>query len=420
MLPIHKKQRDAFKDPARFKFILAGRRGGKTVGMREDLLSALPGAPDKGEIFYIGPTNQTAKDLIWDDLIDRLDDLGWQYKPRVAESCFRLSRGRKIFIIGAEKIRRIRGHKVFRAYLDEIAFYSEDLNKIWRAVRPALSDLRGKAVIGTTPDGKGTQAYDFYLKVLEKQAKGKSWKYFTWNTIDNPFIDPAEIEEAKQELDERSFQQEYMASWQSFEGLAYYNFQEDVHIKSCSEFIKGHPIAMMLDFNVNPTSLLLGQDLGYKHSIKKEYSLKNSSTINTVKTFCEDFKDQARSTLFEIYGDATGQSRRSNTGFSDYHYIQEIMTQYGFNYQMKVLGDNPAIIDRVAHVNAHLRNAKGEVRIEIDPSCTDTIRDLSGQVLEGRFPSDKNNMGHKADALGYYIYCKTMLSKRRSQQTIQL
>jgi hypothetical protein len=412
----HLKQIDFLDDPARFKFLLAGRRGGKTVGMVEDVAESIPTCPNGGELFYIGPTNQGAMELAWEKMEERFDELKWKCKPRISEQCFHFTRGRKVYIIGAEKIRRVRGHKLWRAYLDEVAFFTEDLNSIWRAVRPALSDLRGEAVLGTTPNGKGTPAYDFYLSILQKP----DWKYFHWKTLDNPFISAEEIEDARHDLDEKSFRQEYEAQWESFEGLAYYCFNENEHIKSCKDFDFRAPVAMCLDFNVNPTSLILAQYMNGKVSFRREYSQKNSSTVDTMKSFCEDFKAHRSEMHIEIHGDATGNSRKSSTGRSDYFYIEEILAANSFNFQKKVLSANPAIIDRVAYVNAWLKNVKGESRIEIDGQCVDLIRDLSSQVLEGRFPSDKNNLGHKADAIGYYINWLHIIAGRRPQGSIQL
>jgi hypothetical protein len=417
--PKHLKQIEALEDPTRFKFWLAGRRGGKTIGIREDILSHVPSLPDKVGILYVGPTNQDAKDIIWNELQDRLDELGWKYKPKVQPQRFELSRGRYIQIIGAEKIRRVRGKKYKRVYLDEIAFYSKPLKEIWRAVRPCLTDVRGGAIAATTPNGKGTDAYDFYLNILNKE----DWSYHYWTTLDNPFIDPNEVEAARRELDPKSFNQEYCAGWESFEGLAYYCFDENTHIKKCSEIDLKLPVELVFDFNVNPTTLLVSQQRPGGISFRREYSQKNSGTPATVRSFCEDMKAHQDKIQLHIYGDASGSSRRSNTGRSDYDAVKDVLTHYGYrekeSFHMRVMAANPAIIDRVSYANAWLKNAAGESRVEIDPSCVDLIRDLSSQPLEGRFPSDKNNLGHKADAFGYRIHWAQTIGQRKPQGTVQ-
>lgn len=414
--PKHHKQIEAFLDPSRFKFILAGRRGGKTHLIVEDIVKTAHAMPDSAEIAYIGPSNQQAKEIIWEPIEERLYQLGWQYEDFISKSRFELSRGRKIYVIGAERIRRIRGHKLAKAYLDELAFFETNLGAVWKAVRPALSDLKGGAIASTTPNGKGTEAYDWYIEALRKAG----WKYFHWSTFDNPYIDDEEIKDAERELDERSFNQEYLATWESFEGLAYYNFKENTHLKKQPEIDPFLPVHLCFDFNVNPTTLILSQKDRDMLRYKKEYSFKNSSTEETVSAFCEDFKDYRAHLRLKIRGDATGKARSSTTGKTDYFYVEELLRENGFTYEKEIPSKNPPIIDRVKIVNGWLKPYKGSHRIEIDPSCINLIRDLSSQELNGRIPSDDNNLGHKADALGYDVYYEHKQSTRVPVVAVQL
>lgn len=396
----HLKQIAAYKDPARFKFLLAGRRGGKSELIIEDISRSASIMPPKSKLFYIGPTNQMAMEIIWERLEERFYKNKWKFRDLKSSQRFEFSHGRSVQVIGAEKIRRVRGQKLFKAYLDEVAFFDSDLFNVWRAVRPALSDLTGKAILATTPNGKGTQAYDFYLSIINSP----DWAFHHWRTLDNPAISEEEVEAAKRELDEKSFKQEYEASWESYEGLAYYAFNENIHIKKQPAITDQLPLILHFDFNVNPTTLVLAQRYPDMYRFKKEYSFKNSSTIATVKAFTEEFYPLKDRLQLKIRGDSSGYSRASTTGFADYHYIKEQLASAGFNFQMEVPGANPPIVDRVQHMNSYLMPVGGEHKVEFDPSMADTIRDFSSQVLEGRFPSDKNNLGHKADAVSYGVY----------------
>lgn len=402
--PKHIKQIRALDDPARFSYWNAGRRGGKTLGMREWLIEDIPSAPPKTEFYYIGPTNGHAMELMWEPMEDRLLELGWSFKPRISKKRFELKHRKKIYIIGAENITRVRGKAVKRAVLDELAYFKQPIGKVWRALRPALSDHKGMVRVGTTPDGKGSPAYDFWLECLASDE----WTTHQWITLDNPYIDRDEIEAAKRELDTISFRQEYMATWETFGALAYYCFDENLHIKKQPPLDLSRPLILAFDFNVNPTTLLLCQkDQALNRPMlrfKKEYSQKNSSTEQTVISFCEEHKQHASFLDIRIRGDSAGSNRASTTGRSDYYYVEEILKKYGFKYKKEVRSSNPPIVDRVKHANAYLKNVYGEHRVEIDPSCKELIRDLSSQGLDGRIPSDKNNLGHKADAYGYTVY----------------
>jgi hypothetical protein len=415
-LVLHPKQATVWRDPRRHQFILAGRRGGKTILVRERLLERSYYAPGNAEVFYCGPTLTDSKGLIWGPLEERLDQLKWRHRPLISKHYFELTEGRKLWVIGAEKIRKVRGHAAFFFALDEIAFYDTPLTEVWKAVRPTLTDLRGRSMWTTTPNGKGTDAYDFYRNIL---SQPEHWGYHSWGSVDNPHMDRKEIEEAKHDLDEKAFRQEYEATWESFEGLAYYNFQEDKHIRHCKDLDHNVAVDLLMDFNVNPTTLLIAQYVD-RIRVRREYSQKNSSTISTMRSFCADHKHLKDRIRLRIFGDAAGHSRASQTGFSDYHYVKQALDAEGFRFEMCVSASNPPIIDRVTHVNSWLLNYYGESRIHIDPSCTELIRDLAAQELDGRHPSPKNNLGHKADALGYYVHWNHMQATRRKQGTVQL
>ncbi|RTL05200.1 hypothetical protein EKK58_08610 [Candidatus Dependentiae bacterium] len=410
------KQIAAFHDKTIYQFLLCGRQSGKTTLMKWKLAQCIANMPANSDIFYIGPTNQQAMDLVWDPFKDLFEYNRWKVKSHKQAQTFTFSNKRKVYVIGAEKIRRVRGHRAFHIFCDEVGFYSTPLKYVWEACEGALATVNGGLTMATTPPGKATDAYDWYLDHLSKP----DWNFHSWASIDNPAISKEFIERAKANSDPRSFRQEYEASWESYEGLAYYNFDEKVHIKKQEDFNDNLPVILHFDFNVNPTTLLVGQRYQSLYSMKKEYSLKNSSTERTIEAFCEDHKDKAGRWLLKIRGDSSGRSRSSTTGYADYHYIHQALNKYGFKYQHEVPAANPPIVDRVRHVNSYLKNCNGQHKIEFDPSMADTIKDLSSQETDGRFPVDKNNLGHKADAVGYGVYWDWMKTREIKSSSILL
>jgi len=65
-------------------------------------------------------------------------------------------------------------------------------------------------------------------------------------------------------------------------------------------------------------------------------------------------------------------------------------------------------------------NTKGVSRVLIDPGCKELITDLASQKLEGRIPSDKGNLGHKADAFGYRIYWQHLMNSQKQSDLSRL
>jgi len=421
---INVKQIDCHDDPTRHRVMFCGRRGGKTYLLRENICQAAVEAPRGVPCFYIGPSNAHSMELMWDPIGEWLHTHKIRHQARISKGRYELPGKRRIYIMGAEKASRIRGHRAYFVAGDEFAYWKK-LGDAWnKDIRPALSDMAGvgkyggRALFGTTPAGKGTEAYEFYLAALKSNA----WAVHSWTTLDNPWIDPQEVADAREELTQYDFEQEYEAKWGTAALLAYYGFNEKIHMVKQPEITLFTDLKLCFDFNVNPTTLLLSQyDPEAKiNRYKREFSLKNSSTEDTLLTFCEEFEDRKHKLKLLIRGDASGRARSSTTGKSDYYYVESILREKGFHYTMEVPARNPAIIDRVKHVNGWLKPFSGKHKVEIDPSCVDLIKDFASQASIGRIPDKGNNMGHKADAAGYDVHWSQMTQQARPQRTIQL
>ena len=67
-------QEEVMKDPSRFKVIAAGRRCGKShLAAVSLILSALDGKG--GDIFYVGPTQAQARDVMWNKLFELANEI---------------------------------------------------------------------------------------------------------------------------------------------------------------------------------------------------------------------------------------------------------------------------------------------------------------------------------------------------------
>ena len=93
-------------------------------------------------------------------------------------------------------------------------------------LRPALTDKKGWALFIGTPKGKDA-LFELFLK---GQKNEDDFASFSFKTLDNPYIDPKEVEKARGELPGRYFRQEYEASFEDFTGLIYPEFNEKEHI----------------------------------------------------------------------------------------------------------------------------------------------------------------------------------------------
>ena len=207
---LHPAQLDIFNSKKRFKVVSAGRRFGKSrLAAWILLIKALQS--DSKDVFYIGPTFQQAKDIMW----NMLKDLGQDVIKDAYENTARLTliNGRKIYLKGSDRPDSLRGVGLAYVVLDE---YASMKPNVWeQIIRPTLADVRGGALFIGTPAGKN-HFYDLYTEALN--GEDEDWDAFSFNSTDNPYIPADEIESARRSMSSMSFRQEFEASFESFTG----------------------------------------------------------------------------------------------------------------------------------------------------------------------------------------------------------
>lgn len=156
------------------------------------------------EVWYIAPTFSQANSIMWNLLLDLGQGIIKDIHKNTAT--LTLINGRRIQLKGSDRPDTLRGVGVSYAVLDEYAFMKPE---VWDLIiRPTLSDVKGDALFIGTPEGKN-HFYDLWLQA----DKTDGWEAFSFNSTDNPTLDPDEIENARQTLSKDAFRQEYEASF---------------------------------------------------------------------------------------------------------------------------------------------------------------------------------------------------------------
>ncbi len=199
-------QIEVWKSRARFKIIAAGRRCGKSNLAIKMLLAKALEAPEGSAVVYIAPTLSQARQICWDALIEQ--GQGLVKSAHVNNMDIVLTTGRKIHVRSGENKDALRGLKLYFAVIDEAAFVPEEV--FTKIIRPALADLKGEAVIISTPEGRN-HFYDWFK--MGQDSAYTDWQSWHLTTRDNPTIPPEEIEEAKKTLSTLIFKQEFEASF---------------------------------------------------------------------------------------------------------------------------------------------------------------------------------------------------------------
>jgi predicted phage terminase large subunit-like protein len=200
-------QQEVYTDPTRFKVVAAGRRTGKSrLAAWLLIINALQ--TDKGQVFYVAPTQGQARDIMWQTLLE----LG---HPVIAGSHInnlqlKLVNGATISLKGADRPETMRGVSLKFLVMDEYADMKPD---VWEQIlRPALADQKGSALFIGTPMGRN-HFYELYKYAeLGDDPTYKGWHFTSY---DNPLLDASEIDMAKKSMSSYAFRQEFMASFEA-------------------------------------------------------------------------------------------------------------------------------------------------------------------------------------------------------------
>ena len=209
---LHPAQLEIFNSPARFKVVSAGRRFGKSrLAAWILIIKALQS--ESKDVFYIGPTFQQAKDIMWSMLKELLDGTELIEQTHENTATMTLVNGRRISLKGSDRPDTLRGIGLSYVVLDE---YASMKVEVWeQIIRPTLADVKGGALFIGTPAGKN-HFYDIWQEA--KDEKKEDWEAFQYTSIDNPILDPEEIKTARDTMSTQAFRQEFEASFVSFTG----------------------------------------------------------------------------------------------------------------------------------------------------------------------------------------------------------
>lgn len=387
-MPLSKPQETIADDPTRFRVAICGRRFGKThLAIRE--LAYHARLPDK-EIWYIAPTYKMAKQIVWKKLKNKLSDLNWVKKHNETELTLHLINGSLISLKGADNYDSLRGVGLDFIVLDEFA----DINpEAWyETLRPTLSDKQGRALFIGTPKGISNWCYEIYQN---SQQDPDNWSSYTYTTLDGGNVPQDEIDQARKDLDERTFRQEYMATFETFAGRIYYAFDRNENVR---KYLDATPdvIYVGMDFNIDPMSAVIATRIGDTLHIIDEIRMFSSNTQEMV----DEIKQRFPKAKSWVYPDPAGHQRKSSAGGAT-----DITILANAGFVVKAPRMHTPVRDRINAVNSRLCNSSGIRQLFVDPKCKYTIEGLERQVYkEGSSQPDKENgYDHMNDALGYMI-----------------
>ena len=387
-MPLSQAQQKIFDDSHRFRVVVAGRRFGKThLSVTELCYHAR--MPDQ-EVWYVAPTYRQAKQIVWKKLKNRLKDLNWAKRVNETELSITLKNNSTISLKGADNADSLRGVGLDFLVCDEFA--DIDPEAWFEVLRPTLSDKEGKALFIGTPKGIGNWSHDLYMSPAEQPQQ---WSSFQFTTLEGGNVKPEEIEAAKRDLDERTFRQEFMATFETYAGRIYYSFDRKANCAP-PETVDLSMILIGIDFNIDPMSAVVATRFGDTLYVIDEIRMFSSNTTELVAEIKERYP---KSKIF-AFPDPAGAQRKSSAGGATDH---TILSNAGL--LVKAPRAHTPVRDRINAVNSRLCGSDGIRRLFIHPKCKYTIEGLERHTYkEGTSQPDKDSgYDHMMDALGYMV-----------------
>ena len=157
-----------------------------------------------------------------------------------------------------------------------------------------------------------------------RPAQRPDWQTFSYNTIEGGNVPEEEVELARRTLDEHTFKQEFLASFETFSGRVFPQFGQDNIQDDIQDM--GGPILWGCDFNVGVMAGVLCSRLATRFTFD-EVNVKNTNTDEVCQMLQQEYPDRE----IVAYPDPTGiQRRTSAAGATDHGIIRQYGMRGGF------------------------------------------------------------------------------------------
>ncbi len=388
-ISLTKSQHKVSQSKKRFRVLISGRRFGKTYLCITEMMKYA--TKPMQNIWYVAPTFKMAKEICWSNLKIILNEFNWIEDINETNLTIRIKKSNSVISLkSADQPDALRGTGINFLILDEFA----DIDKrTWfEVLRASVADTLGDVLFTGTPRGYGNWSYEMYLKGKQDEE----WESFQFTTLQGGMVDKRELEQARLDLDVRTFRQEFEGTFENYAGAVYYNFHpvESVNDKQI-DWKK--PLHIGMDFNVDPMSACVAQIEKEKIYFVDEIVIYSSNTDE----MCQEIHDRYGTKIpIFIYPDPASRQRKTSAGGRT---DLSILQNAGFKVKAKF--KHTAIRDRVNAVNSRLKDSLGKRYIFVSQSCKTLIKGLQRQIYKENtnIPDKEDGYDHMNDALGYLI-----------------
>jgi hypothetical protein len=379
-----------------------GRRAGKSEAAAAEVLEeaswpgrriwiAAPTYPLTDKVFRI-----VYKRIVEDEILGPNSVIKASYDPK-GQRFIHLAGGGFIEGKTCENPKGLLGEGLNLLVLDEAA---QVALAIWDTyLEPTLADRKGRVLFITTPRGYNW-IYDLWREGQSEIGSAEGWAWTHIKTIDNPYLDPEDIEAKRRRTDQATFRQEYEASFEAKKGVVYSDYSDTMKHNG------GHCFSNDADSEsyiwisdqwthfraidpglANPTAVIWGAvDPNQNVYVYDSYTLSGA----LIKDHAMNIAAKTRYPILTTYIDPKAAARNDETG----HTTQEIYSKYGI-YTTPAVNDIPYGIQKVGeYLRATKEDSPNHPKVYI---CYETCGELRKHLVQYEWDENRSLASEKND-----------------------
>ncbi len=426
---IHKKQIEFHKCTKRNRWVFGGNRSGKTeCGAVECVWLCRGNHPYKKnkngvEGWVVSLSQQVQRDVAQKKILDYLNP-EW-----IVDVC--MISGRKDSpqngVIDYIVIKNVfggtsklgfkscdQGREKFQGTsLDFVWFDEEPPYDIYLECKMRVFDKCGEIFATMTPLKGLTWVYSqIYLNPKNDE---EIWTIFMeW--LDNPYLNKDEIKEMSKSLSEEELQSRRFGHFQSYGGLVYKEFDENIHVIEPFAVPKEWYNNISIDPGLhNPLSAhFYAVDFDGNIYVIAEHFASGQTVewhAQKMKEICARLGWMKRSDgRFDALIDSAANQKTLASNKS----VTELFWENGFAVNPNV---NKDLFSGISRVKSYFKNVNGEVRIKIFSNCFNLIREIKNYWWsDGDNPIKKDD--HALDELRYFVMSMPENKEKKDEKTI--
>ena len=351
---------------------LSGRNGlAKSTNIATALLVC--GMKKRVKIACVRETQNSIKDSVHAQLSEIIleHNLPWRIYN---ESLFCPVTGSEIIFKG---LRETNQHNIRSMAGVDIAFIEEAQaisTTSWDSFDPTIRKKGSFIIIAGNPDNESDIVYQMFGEDAERRPDVYyCYKDYRYNPFDLPESMMYKIESTKKNRPD-DYERIYLGKLRKS--------ADNPVVKSWSKenIGKGKEgegvIYWSLDFNINPQCSVIchwNPRDPHRFYFTDEIVLENVSTFKVAQEFVRLYRRKYNGRKVIINGDASGRNRSSNSEYSNYAIIEQVLSREGIPFEFEVPRANTSIKNRVSNFDWHVLGIDGVRYILVDPECRHLI-----------------------------------------------